>query len=192
MDPLVWSALLLIAGLLLVSLEVFIPSGGILGFLAITSLLVGIVLAFYHHGAGVGFVFLALTIISVPAALGVAFRYWPKTPMGRRVLLDVPTSEEVLPDSPQRQRLRQLVGKTGVAKSIMMPSGAILVEGETIDAVSEGMSIELGQRIRIIEVRGSRVVVRPVDGNEVAESTDDILSRPIESMGLDAFEDPLV
>ena len=37
-------------GLALVSLEVFLPSGGILGFLSIASLLAGIVLAFYHRG----------------------------------------------------------------------------------------------------------------------------------------------
>ncbi len=53
-----------------------------------------------------GLVFLIVTALAVPAALTVAFRYWPKTPMGRRLLLEVPSGEEVLPDSPQRQRLR--------------------------------------------------------------------------------------
>jgi membrane-bound ClpP family serine protease len=191
MDPLVWAILLLFLGLALVCIEVFVPSGGILGFLSIVSLLAGIVLAFYHRGAETGFIFLIVTAIAVPAALVLAFRYWPKTPMGRRLLLDVPSGEEVLPDSPRRQQLRQLVGKTGVAKSVMMPSGAVVIDGHTIDALSEGIPIDPGQRIKVIEVRGSRVLVRPVDSAEEPEATDDVLSQPIESLGLDALDDPL-
>jgi membrane-bound ClpP family serine protease len=191
MDPIVWSVLLLLVGLLLLCAEVFIPSGGLLGFLSIASLVSGIVLAFYHRGSEMGLLFLIATALAVPAALTVAFRYWPQTPMGRRLLLEVPSSEEVLPDSPQRQRLRQLVGKFGVAKSVMMPSGAVLVEGQTIDALSEGIPIEVGQPIEVIEVHGTRVVVRPVDENAQRVTSDDVLSRPIESLGLDGFDDPL-
>ena len=190
MDPLAWSALLLILGLALVVVEVFIPSGGILGFLSIASLVSGIILAFYHRGAETGFIFLAVTAVTVPTALALAFRWWPNTPMGRRLLLDIPTSEEVLPDSAQRRSLRQLVGKLGVAKSVMLPSGAVLIDGETIDALSEGMSIEAGQRVRVVEVRGNRVVVRPTSDAE-RQSSDDVLSQPIESLGLDSLEDPL-
>lgn len=189
MDPLVWSALLLLLGLTLVIVEVFIPSGGVLGFLSIGSLMAGIFLAFYHHGYQAGFLFLGLTAIAVPTALVFAFRWWPKTPMGRRLLLDVPTSEEVLPDTPQRRTLRQMVGKIGVAKSVMLPSGAVVIDGQTIDALSEGTPIEAGQRVRVIEVRGNRVVVRASD--DLPTSTDDILSQPIESLGLDSLEDPL-
>jgi membrane-bound ClpP family serine protease len=160
-----------------------------LGFLSIASLLTSIILAFYHRGAEVGFLFLTITAVLVPTVLTLAFRWWPHTPMGRRLLLDVPTSEEVLPDSPQRRSLRQLVGKTGVAKNMMLPSGAVVVDGQTIDALSEGMPIEAGQRVRVIEVRGNRVVVRPAD--DLPQTTDDVLSQPIESLGLDSLEDPL-
>lgn len=191
MDPIVWSLLLLLLGLALVCAEIFVPSGGILGFLSIAALVTGVILAFYHRGAEFGLIFLIVTMLAVPGALALAFRYWPHTPMGRRLLLDVPRGEEVLPDSPQRQRLRQLVGKFGVSKSVMMPSGAVFVEGQTIDALSEGIPIEAGQPIEVIEVRGSRVVVRPVDENAPQVASDDILSRPIESLGLDSLEDPL-
>jgi hypothetical protein len=129
--------------------------------------------------------------VAVPSALVLAFRYWPKTPMGRRLLLDLPSGEQMRPDSPQRQKLRQLVGKHGVAKSVMMPSGAVLIDGATIDAMSEGIPIEAGQRIKVIEVRGTRVLVRPVDESEPQTASDDVLSQPIESLGLDSLEDPL-
>ncbi|MBI3838679.1 MAG: serine protease [Planctomycetia bacterium] len=189
MDPLAWSALLLLLGLILVMVEVFIPSGGILGILSIGSLLAAVVLAFYHRGAETGFIFLAITAVTVPTALALAFRWWPQTPMGRRLLLDVPKSDEVLPDTPERRTLRQMVGKLGVAKTVMLPSGAVLVDGQTIDALSEGMPIEAGQQIRVIEVRGNRVVVRPAE--DQPRTSDDVLSQPIESLGLDSLDDPL-
>ncbi len=189
-DPLVWSALLLLLGLALVIVEVFVPSGGMLGLLALTSLVAGIGLAFYHRGIEAGLIFLTVTTVLVPLALALAFRYWPQTPMGRRLLLDVPRGEELLPDSPERRRLRQLVGKSGVAKNMMLPSGAIVIEGRTFDAVSEGMPIEAGQHVRVIEVHGNRVVVRPLEDGEEPPS-DDMLSKPIESLGLDSLEDPL-
>jgi membrane-bound serine protease (ClpP class) len=190
MDPLVWAALLLLVGLTLVICEVFIPSGGMLGLLSIAALVTSVSLAFYHKGLEIGLLFVFVATVLVPAALALAFRYWPHTPMGRRLLLDVRSSDEVLPDTPERRKLAQLVGKLGVAKTLMLPSGAVLVEGRTIDALSEGMSIEAGQRIRVIAVHGSRVVVRPAeDDEEPAEN--DVLSRPIESLGIDSLEDPL-
>ena len=191
MDPIIWSVLLLLVGLALVCAEIFIPSGGMLGFLSIAALLGGIVLAFYHRGAETGMLFLIVTALAVPGALALAFRVWPHTPMGRRLLLDVPSAEEVLPDSPQRQRLRQLVGKFGVAKSVMMPSGAVIVAGQTIDALSEGIPIEAGQPVEVIEVHGTRVVVRPVDESAKPVAEDDVLSQPIETLGLESLEDPL-
>jgi len=191
MDPLVWSALLLLLGLALLFAEVFVPSGGVLGFLSIVSLVSGVIWAFYYRGPQAGFLFLVMTVVLAPVALVAAFRWWPKTPMGRRLLLDVPTSEEVLPDTPQRRALRQLVGKIGVAKSLMLPSGAVEIDGQAHQALSEGPAIEPGQRIRVIEVRGNRVLVRPVEDGEEEPPADDVLSRPIESLGIDASEDPL-
>jgi membrane-bound serine protease (ClpP class) len=191
MDLLVWASILLLLGLALAVLEVFVPSSGILGFLSITSILAAIVLAFrYGLWSGVGF--FGIAAVGLPVGLFLALQYWPKTPMGRRILLPLPRGEEVLPDSDKRRNLRSLVGKLGRAKSLMLPSGAVTIEGQIVDAVSEGMAIEAGQLVRVVEVRGTRVVVRPVDEQTVqGEPEDDALKRPIDTLGLDPFEDPL-
>ena len=54
MSPLVWIALLVVVGLMLILLEVFVPSGGVLGMLSVVALGAGIVTAFVEKGAGVG------------------------------------------------------------------------------------------------------------------------------------------
>lgn len=190
MDPVAWAAVLLLVGLALAVLELFVPSGGVIGFLACLSVLVAIVLAF-RQGPWYGLSFLGLAVVALPAALIAALHWWPKTPMGQRVLLRVPSSEEVLPDTGKRRELKSLVGQIGQAKSLMLPSGPVAIQGRTVDAVSEGMAIEAGQWVRVIEVRGTRVVVRPSEEGPPPAGPDDTLSQPIDVLGLNPFDDPL-
>jgi membrane-bound ClpP family serine protease len=194
MDPLVWAGLLLLVGLALIMTEVFVPSGGILGVLALTSIVVAIVLAFWQSGAMVGFMFVLVSLIAVPLILFFAFQWLPDTPIGRRLIPVAPSSDEVLPDDEERRMLRELVGKVGRAESSMLPSGAVLIEGRTIDAVSDGMPIEPGQPVRVVEVHGTRVTVRRVTEAAAAAAApnprdnDDILAQTIDKLGLDPFE----
>lgn len=190
MDLLVWAAILLVIGLALAVLEVFVPSGGLLGFLSLVSMLSAVAMAF-RHGPWSGIGFLGLAVFAVPAGLIFALQWWPKTPMGRRILLPVPSSEEVLPDSDKRRELKNLVGRVGKAKSLMLPSGAVEIDGATVDAVSEGMAIEAGQWVKVIEVRGTRVVVRRTDERPATTAGDETLNRSLDSLGLDSFDDPL-
>ena len=90
---------------------------------------------------------------------------------------------------PRRDHLKGLVGQVGHAKSKMLPSGMITIEGRTIDAMSEGMPIEPGEAVRVIEVRGTRVVVRPLSEESPSPTADDIMRRPIDSVASDPFEE---
>ncbi|MBI1903604.1 MAG: serine protease [Planctomycetia bacterium] len=194
---LMWAIVLLVLGLALVFMEMFIPSGGALGTLAALCVIASIVLAFYSSPRD-GMILLGAAIIGVPACIIAAIKWWPSTPIGRRVLLKPPTPEEVLPDNPEFRELRKLVGKVGRARSLMLPSGAVLVDGRVIDATAEGMAVEAGQPVRVIEVRGSMVVVRLIDeeeaqaaaqGPDAAAAGDNILSKPIDSLGLKSLDD---
>jgi len=188
MDPWVWAVLLLVLGMGLAVLEVFFPSGGVLGFLAASSILGAIVFGFLQ-GPVVGFIILTLAIVGLPALVILAFQYWPKTAIGRRVLLMTPKSEDVLPEDPQTERLKGLIGRVAVTKCKMLPAGAIVLEGRTVDAISEGMPIKKGERVRVIEVRANRVVVRPLEDEEPSESAEDPMRRPIDSVIPDPFEE---
>lgn len=189
LDPLAWAALLMLLGISLAVAEIFIPSGGVIGFLSITSVLSAIGLAFYR-GPWYGLSFLGAAVFAIPAVLVAALHYWPETPIGQRIMLGAPKSDDVLPQDDQRRHLKALVGRVGQAKSLMLPSGAIVIDGEHVDALSEGMAIEKGEWVQVVEVRGTRVVVRPTDA-PADSSADDPLSRPLESLGLDSLEDPL-
>ena len=191
MDPIVWAVLLMALGLALVVLEIFIPSGGILGFLAICSIGVSVGTAFSSRGAATGFIFVVIAVIGFPSAIAVAFRWWPNTAIGRRMLLMVPKGEDILPDEDPRHRFHEMIGKIGSAKSDMLPGGTISVDGSTYEAVSEGMPIDKGQAVEVVDVQNNRLVIRRSEEQPAPEKQDDVLSQPIDTVGLDPFEDPL-
>jgi membrane-bound serine protease (ClpP class) len=190
LDPLGWAIVLLVLGCGLLVLEVFVPSGGILSFLAFAAVVASMVMAFQRNTT-TGLSFMAMAIIAVPIVIGLAFKIWPRTPMGRAILGEPPSEEETRLDDPRRR----FVGKVGVAKSLMLPSGAVLIEGELVDAVSQGMAIDPGQAVYVVEVKANRVMVRPARPDEMQRSAhtpkEDVLSRPIEDFGLDDLEEPL-
>lgn len=190
MDPWIWAVVLLALGLGLAVLEVFIPSGGILGFLACSSIVAGVIVAFVKGGPQVGLLVLGGAVVGLPTVVIMAFKWFPRTAMGRKVLLMAPNSEDILPEDPHRDYLKELVGRVAPAKCKMRPAGAITVDGRTIDAVSEGMPIEEGQMVRVIEVSGNRVVVRLVDDEIPSDSAEDPLRRPIDSVATDPFDQP--
>ena len=200
MEPWIWSTILMLLAIGLVAMELFIPSGGVLGFLAACSVVAAIFLAFNNyenHWVGLGFV--ALAVVGTPILIAVAVKYWPETSIGKAVLPDVVSGDEVLPDNEQLRLLRSLEGQVGLTKSKMLPSGGVRIDGRTVDAVSEGMPIEKGQLVRVVKVSGTRVVVRPLDPEEVAEhesgkrpaNPEDILSQNVEDLGLDSLDEPL-
>jgi membrane-bound ClpP family serine protease len=181
----IWAVLLLVLGAGLAVMEIFFPSAGLLGFLSAVALLAAVVMGFYQ-GPVTGVFILLGAVVGMPAVIVLGFKYWPKTAMGRRVLLGAPTSDEVLPTHADKEFLKGLVGRVGRAKSKMLLSGVITIDGRTIDAVSESMPIEVGQAVQVVQVRGHGVVVRPAEEEPAAETPVDPLQRTFE----DPFELP--
>lgn len=193
MDPLLfWSLVLIISGLCVVLVELFIPSAGMLGILAALLLISGIVCAFlsdFNTGAMV----LLATVLALPILLFAMIKVWPKTPIGRRILLKDMKLEEVLPDN---QFTDDMVGQLGVAKTKMLPSGIVIINHQKFDAVSDGFPIDAGQTIKVVAIRGNHIYVEPYDGNvenvsDMPVRDRDILSQPIEELGIDSLDEPL-
>ena len=163
MSLLLWALILLLAGCIFLVLEFFIPSSGTLGVLAALSFVAAIVLAFMAGPVYGTATFVAVLII-VPTACILAVKYWPETPIGRMMLIQRPESpDEVLRETEAYRGMQHLVGRQGVAKSLMMPGGVVEVDRKSYDAVSDGMAIEPGTLIVVVAISTQRVVVRPDD-----------------------------
>ena len=97
MGPLYWSILLMIAALIVMALELFVPSGGVLGFLAAASCIGSIVVAF-QGGPTMGVAMLLVAALLLPAVLAMAVKIWPRTPFGKLVIQKAPSQEDMLPE----------------------------------------------------------------------------------------------
>jgi membrane-bound ClpP family serine protease len=156
-----WAILLFLLGLALLVLEFFVPSGGALAVMCALSFLAAIIAGFFA-GPWTGAIVLLTVCLVVPTACGAAVRWWPDTAIGKMILVERPrSSDEVLPETVAYRGLRDLVGRRGRAKGLMLPSGLVLIDGKTYDAVSEGMPIEPGEQIIVVHISTQRLVVRP-------------------------------
>ena len=162
MNMLLWVGALLTIGLGVMALEVFVPSGGILGFISILALVAAIATAFAEQGVAGGMAVLAVVVLAVPVVLGLALRWFPETPLGRRVLT-APDAADLVPDAAARRHVRDLVGRHGRAVSELLPWGGVEIDGERLDGVSEGGPIEAGSGIEVVGVEGRAVVVRRLE-----------------------------
>jgi membrane-bound serine protease (ClpP class) len=189
MHPLVVAAILIVLGFLVVGLELFVPSAGLLAILAALLIVGGIVAAFFYTLTA-GAIVLAITCFSLPLIFAAALKIWPNTPIGRRILIGAMTEEDVLPQSDLQDPLKPLIGRRGVAKTKMLPSGIVQIDDRNYDAISDGYAIEPRSHVEVISVRTKRLVVRPVDPNEAPSAhPDDILSRPIDQLGIDPIDE---
>lgn len=185
MDYFTWALILLGIGLLCLVLEFFIPSSGMLGLMCVLSL-VGAIFLGFMSGTTTGAAMLLGVLICVPAFLFAAVHFWPSTAFGKMILNEPPShSDEVLPETHTYRGLRELVGKRGTAKSLMLPGGIVQVEGKNYDAISEGTPIEAGQRVLVVQISTQRLVVR-VDDSPFEEASQPLRtelarSTPLES-----------
>ena len=54
----------------------------------------------------------------------------------------------------------RFLGKEGVCVTDLRPAGTIIVGGEPVDVVTEGNFVKQGDTVKVINVDGSRVMVR--------------------------------
>lgn len=179
MTALVWVILLLVVGLAVMVLEVFLPSGGILGFLSLTAIVAAIATAFLELGATAGLVVLAVATAVVPTVLALAFRWFPETPLGRRVLPPPPDPADVAPSTARRRELEKLVGRSGRAVSEMLPWGVVAIDGIHVEALSDGGPIACGAAVEAVGVQGRDLVVTP---SRIREAAGPVQSEPVTSI----------
>lgn len=196
MEPLYIAFFLMACAVGLILLELVIPSGGIISAMALLFVVAAVIAAFFD-GARTGLLFIGGTVLVSGIGLYLFLKVWPRTPMGQKIVMRPGTVNEII-DSSQKERLANLVGQVGRAKTPMLPSGVIVIADETYDALSEGLPIEPNDTVEVVSVRMNRLVVRRIDRDAPREDSsnqrtaeDDVLSQPIDALGLDPIDDPL-
>jgi len=146
---------LYLIGVVLLFIEIFIPSGGSLAIAAL--LCIGYsVYSLFERGQPVP----AWTLIALTLSYCVLLvRYWLK-----KMRLDVTLGQADGNDEDVNQA-KAMIGQTGVALTALRPTGIAKIQGHRYDVMTMGSFIDPGTEIRVIEASGNRILVRPGDSS---------------------------
>jgi len=156
--------LLFLGGLLLIVLEIFvIPGFGVAGISGGLMLTAGLLLSRVGPGAGMPDIRAALLLLITSFAITlllflVMLKYLPQARWMGGIVLDT-RQEHTAGYHADQYEGEGLQGKLGVCLTDLRPAGTIDMEGRRVDVVTSGDYIDKGQRVRIVEIQGNRVVV---------------------------------
>lgn len=159
---LVWGLALYGVGLLLVIVEIFVPSGGIIGLLATVSAIAGDVCLWLFDPIWGALGVVAILVLG-PLLFFFAVNLLPSTPIGRRLLFGEggqDDSSEPLVGS--LNPYADLLGKEGVTLTDLRPVGTARIDGERHEVLADTHLIEAGARVRVVSVQGNEIKVRKV------------------------------
>jgi len=172
--------LLFLVGLVCLAMEIFVAPGfGVFGFSGVLLILLSLVMASHtfilpteqsqFREMGRTLFQLVLSIVAVIVGLAVLGRYLPSLPLFRKLILTPepagpPTDEEATakpaadPDAP----LAFLLGETGRTTTVLRPSGKARFGDLLVDVTADGFFIERDSPVQVVDVHGSRVIVKRV------------------------------
>ena len=164
--------LLLGIALFLIFLELFLPSGGLIGLVAGVAA-IGSIIAFFKYDTIAGAVAASAYLILGPIVGFFLFKFWLNSPMARNMILgaderDAEGWEEDSAISAEHARqerlaqLRQLIGAQGVAITSLRPVGTVKINGQRLDAMAESGVIDSGTPIVVTDVYDNQIKVRSV------------------------------
>jgi len=162
-----WLIVTFVAGILLILAEFLLP-GGILGIIGVLVLIGSAAIAVTGFPDYALFIVIGQAVIAIVTIIGGVVLL-ARSNLGRGlVLADTLNSSEGTKSSVNEDP--GLIGKTGRVTKPLRPAGICEIDGEPIDAVSDGSWVETGTIVRVLEVHGSRIVVEPVEANEETHS----------------------
>lgn len=152
---------LFVLGIVLLILEIFIP-GGVVGSVGFVSMVSGLVLAAYDTQQGLAA--LGIAVLATIVVTFVLFKYFGFRGMWEKLILRDTQQNEAGYVAPRDRRALQ--DKTGISLTPLRPAGVVKIDGERVDAVTEGGFIPAGRPIKVVYVEGTRVVVMEQENPE--------------------------
>ena len=144
--PFNWAGVaLIIFAFILFGLELFVPSGGILGVGGVVALVLGGLLL--TSGNPPEFRISRWLVIGLAAAMGI-------------IVLFVLVNIVRIRTAPVQVGIETAVGKVAVVRSALDPQGFVHFDGEMWTAESDEGKIEVGERVVVTEVHGLKLKVK--------------------------------
>ena len=164
-----WEILLFVVGVLLIMIEIFvIPGFGVVGIGGILLLLTGLVLSllnnvvFDFEGVSTADSGRAIMTVLSGVILGMAGMIWLSSRIGKKGILHRVSLNADLENAFSSPVLTTLKGKTGVAHTVLRPSGKVYIDSEIYDGIAENGFIEKGTKVRVVRFENAQVYVETI------------------------------
>jgi len=172
-----WEIIIFIIGIILVGVEVFvIPGFGIAGISGIILIITGLTLSmignvyFDFESVRLNGLFTALAIVISSIFLSILFSIF----ISRKLLISSRLSFLVLKSTQQKSEgyvgveasTSKLIGKEGIAMTILRPSGKVLIDQDVFDAKAEVSFIDKGEKVKVLKYEAGQIYVEIVKANK--------------------------
>ncbi len=171
-----WEIILFIIGLILLAIEIFvIPGFGVAGITGIVLVIVGLTLAMVDklpkepmHIPSLLPLFKAFALVIFSITLSFLLSLYTGAKILASKKLKVALYAEQKKDEGyigvDIQELKSLIGKTGVAITVLRPSGKVEIEGNIYDAKSESGFIEPNTKVLVKKTEAGQIYVVKQNG----------------------------
>jgi len=161
--------LLFLAGVLLLVVEIFvIPGFGVFGIAGIILMMVGLFLGLVSDFPLIDGDILELAVMQLAGAFilsGILIYILAKTLTKTKVWNKLILRDNIEAKSgyTSNKKFTHLNKKEGKALTDLRPAGTVIINDQRYDAVTQGEYIEKGNKIKVIEIEGSKIVVKILD-----------------------------
>lgn len=142
---------LILAGIVLIILEIILIPGFIAGILGSIAVFTGIFLAYNNFGSTTGTIVavssVSLTVVTI--IMTFRMRSWDKIGLKDEMKWKIPGTEN----------LGINIGDIGVTISALRPMGTVEINGKSFEAESSGELIEEDQQVKVVKISTNKVIV---------------------------------
>jgi len=152
-----WSVILFIIGLILLAIELAVPGFGVFGITGIAAILAGLI--FSASDPVKGMISVGVALLAAIVVVPILYRVFGGPRLFKKLVL---TEQVVAKDDNgpmQQPQIAQLVGKSGIVITALRPAGIVEIEGIKYDVMSDGEYILPGEKVKVVEAIGSKIVV---------------------------------
>jgi membrane-bound serine protease (ClpP class) len=144
--------------ILLLTMEVaIVPGFTYFGILGILLLGVSTIYAFLNHSLVWALIILISSLIVV-----IAFITWFFKKGIHRGFSLKGNESKLIGYKSYKEDYEQFIGKSGIAHSSLRPAGFISINDFKLSAVSQGDYIEAGEKVRVVKVEGTKLIVKKI------------------------------
>ena len=153
-----WGIIVLfLVGLLLIILEAFVvPGFGITGIGGMISIFVSLYFLFPTPQIAINI--MATTLLATVALTFIIGKYFGSSKAWSRISLGTSQTSDI--GYVASDDKKDIINKTGIAKTPLRPAGIAEINNNRVDVVSEGGFIDKGEKIIVIDVKGSKILVK--------------------------------